>query len=203
MMVRSAAGLLLALLLLLGGPSALSTLAEPLPAAVVAEDASTQLRALDDAYNLLMDRYVHPLDSAALLQAGWEQLGREANDRKAPPPGPVPTLVADRATDLEAMRHALSDYMATNGQPAGLVPVHAAIRGMVRFVNEGHTYFLDPQQYRDYQSWSRGENKYVGIGISVSARGPEPRISEVYESTPAAPAGLRGGDVMLEINGQS
>ncbi|HYW87818.1 MAG TPA: S41 family peptidase, partial [Chloroflexota bacterium] len=85
----------------------------------------------------------------------------------------------------------------------GFVAAHAIVRGMVRFVDESHTYFLDPQQYSDYQSWSRGDNKYVGIGISVSARGTEPRIVEVYEDTPAQRAGLRPGDVLLSVNGQS
>src|SRR5207248_11344904 len=54
----------------------------------------------------------------------------------------------------------------------------------------------------DSQSWSRGGNRYGGIGVSVSARGPEPRIAEVYENTPASRAGLRSGDVLLQIAGQ-
>jgi C-terminal processing protease CtpA/Prc len=58
---------------------------------------------------------------------------------------------------------------------------HALVRGMVKFVDEGHTYFLDPQQYADYQSWSRGDNKYVGIGISV-------RVAEQIHAS----SGLRG-----------
>ena len=42
----------------------------------------------------------------------------------------------------------------------------------------------------------------MGIGISVSARGDEPRIVEVYEDTPAQRAGLRSGDVIVAINDQ-
>jgi carboxyl-terminal processing protease len=74
---------------------------------------------------------------------------------------------------------------------------------MVRFVDEGHTYFLDPQQYKDYQSWSRGDNTYVGIGISVSTKNSEPRIVEVYDDTPAKQAGLQAGDILVRINGQA
>jgi carboxyl-terminal processing protease len=197
--------LLFALLVALASPSALPAQARPAQVDISlapAEDAASQLRALEDAYNLLMDRFVHPVNSAALLKAGWDQLTREAGDRKAAPPGPGPRLVADRAADLEAMRQALTTYLAKPNLPDGLVAGHAVIRGMVRFVNEGHTYFLDPQQYMEYQSWSRGENRYVGIGVSVNTRGPEPRIGEVYENTPAAAAGLRNGDVLLEVGGQ-
>jgi carboxyl-terminal processing protease len=102
------------------------------------------------------------------------------------------------------MRTALTNYLATpNSAPDGFVAGHALVRGMVRFVDEGHTYFLDPQQYRDYQSWSRGDNSYVGIGISVSSRNSEPRIVEVYENTPAQKAGLHPGDVLVRINDKS
>ena len=75
-----AARLLVVFVLLLGSPTALTSLpAYAQPTAAIAsaaapvEDRATQLRTLDDAYNLLMDRYVHPLDSAAMSQAAWDQ----------------------------------------------------------------------------------------------------------------------------------
>ena len=101
------------------------------------------------------------------------------------------------------MRGALSAYVGRpNASPDGFIAAHALIRGMVHFVDEGHTYFLDQQQYKDYQSWSRGDNTYVGIGISVSSRDAEPRIVEVYDDTPAALAGLRAGDILVRIAGK-
>src|SRR5438132_4879340 len=172
------------------------------PAAAAAEDTATQGRTLGEAYNLLLDHYVHPLDTAALLRAGWDELGKEAAG-KAAAPGPAPALSGDRVGDLDAMRGALTAYIARpNSGPDGFVPVHALVRGMVRFVDEGHTYFLDPQQYTDYQSWARGDNSYVGIGVSVSTRDSQPHIVEVYDGTPAQQAGLRPGDVLVRINDQ-
>src|ERR1051326_3524594 len=171
------------------------------PAAI--QDSGTQVKVVSEAYNLLLDHYVHPVDSAALLGAGWENLIKEA-DGKAAPPAATPVFTGDRATDLQAMRDALNAYLAQTGSaPDGFVAAHAVIRGMVRFVDEGHTYFLDPQQYSDYQSWSRGNNMYVRIGVSVSAKDGAPRIVEVYEDTPAQQAGLLPGDVLARVNGQS
>jgi carboxyl-terminal processing protease len=101
------------------------------------------------------------------------------------------------------MQAALARYLNRPDTSAnGFVAAHALIRGMVRFVNEGHTYFLDPEQYQDYQSWSRGDNSYVGIGISVSSKDGDPRIVEVYDDTPAKEAGLQPGDLLVKINGQ-
>src|SRR5438309_5064806 len=190
---------------LLGGgvlDSHVSTAAAASLSAPAAEDASTQAKAVAEAYNLLLDHYVHPLDTAALLSAGWDNLVKEANG-KAAPPGPAPAFDGDRAADLETMHTALAAYLdKPNSEPDGFVAAHALVRGMVRFVDEGHTYFLDPQQYKDYQSWARGDNSYVGIGVSVSTRDSQPHIVEVYDGTPAQKAGLRSGDALVRINDQ-
>jgi carboxyl-terminal processing protease len=192
---------------LLGGSvlqSPMATAADTAQSApTAAEDAATQARSLSEAYNLLLDHYVHALDTSALLSAGWDELTKEAAG-KAATPGPRPQFAGDRAADLETMRGALTDYLARpNASPDGFIAAHALIRGMVHFVDEGHTYFLDPQQYKDYQSWSRGDNTYVGIGISVSARNSDPHIVEVYDDTPAQQAGLHPGDWLVSINDKS
>ena len=178
------------------------TLAAPASMVVpgTTEDAPTQTRAFAEAYNVLLDHYVQSLDTAALLRAAWDNMAKEAAG-KAATPASTPSFSGDRATDLEVMRAALTAYLAKpNAAPEGFIAAHALIRGMVRFVDEGHTYFLDPQQYTDYQSWSRGNNTYVGIGVSISAKGDQPRVVEVYEGTPAQQAGLHPGDVLVRIN---
>jgi carboxyl-terminal processing protease len=171
--------------------------------AAAPEDADLQGRDVAEAYNLLLDHYAQPLNTAALLHAAWDNLTKETG-AKAAQPGPSPDFSGDRTADLQLMRDALTSYLAKPDSAAnGFIAAHALIRGMVRFVDEGHTYFLDPQQYKDYQSWSRGDNTYVGIGVSVSSKDSQPRIVEVYDGTPAQQAGLRGGDELVSIDGQS
>src|SRR3979411_2525224 len=71
-----------------------AAISTPTPAA--AEDAATQGRALSEAYNLLLDHYVHPLDTSAMLRAAWDQMAKEAAG-KAAAPGPAPAFLGDRA----------------------------------------------------------------------------------------------------------
>jgi carboxyl-terminal processing protease len=196
---------LVALLLacaVVGPPVALAD--EPAAAtatAAPAADVDAQLKTVDQAFGLLVDVYVHPVDASALLGAGWERMTKDATAAGGPPPEPAPAFSGARQADLEALHAALRAYLA---QPhpllPGFSPGYSFVRGMVGFVNEGHTYFLDPQQYREYQDWTRGQRHYIGIGVGLNTRGPEPTITEVYEDTPAAQAGLRQGDVLVQID---
>ena len=56
-----------------------------------AEDTTTQVRTVESAYNLLLDHYVHPLNTTELLNAGWDELTKEAAN-KAAKPAPAPQL---------------------------------------------------------------------------------------------------------------
>src|SRR5207253_10533681 len=124
---------LLFLLLVSSGPAGGGVLQSSVAAAAAidtsapaaAEDAATQGRTLGEAYNLLLDHYVHPLDTPALLHAGWDELGKEAAG-KAAVPGPAPAFSGDRVGDLDTMRAALTAYIAKpNSSPDGFVAVHA------------------------------------------------------------------------------
>ncbi len=174
--------------------------AQQAPAPAPAIDAQQQATTVEQAFDLLMDELVHPLGSAALLQASWDQLSHEASQHNAPVPGLAPVFTDDRDIDIAAFRAALLDYVTGPPTwPAEFVPAHAAVRGMVTFVNEGHTSFLTPKEYEEYLEWSRGELKYGGIGAHI--QGPGLLIGEVFTNTPAARAGLRAGDEILRIDG--
>lgn len=203
---RRLAALLLALVLVWSGlDTGVATPVQAVQAQQIAasDEVDSQLRTVEQAFNLLMDQYVHPLDSAALFQAGWDRLAKDAANAGGPDPGPTPAFTGLRAADLDAVRSALAGYVGqAPSLPPGFTPAYSMVRGMVTLVNEGHTYFLEPQQYQEYQEWMRGQRRYVGVGVGLNTRGPEPTVAEVYEDTPAARAGLHAGDLLVQINGR-
>ncbi len=202
---RIIGALTLALLLLVwptaAGLSAWAQESTPTPAP---SDVDTENQTVDHAVSLLLDQYVRPIDSAALLNAGWTRLQHDAARAGAPAPGEPPAFTGDRVGDLGALHDALTAYLEQMpAPPDGFTPSYSIVRGMVDLLNEGHTYFLDPSAYQDYQQWTAGQRHYVGIGVGLSTRGAQPSIVEVYENTPASQAGLRVGDVILQIDGRS
>jgi carboxyl-terminal processing protease len=171
--------------------------AEPLQSAT-----EQQLQAVQQAFELLLDRFVQPLSPPVLLDAAWDELTREAAEHQAPDPGPAPGFADDPDTASATFRSALRDYLAGSSTRAGeeFVPAHAAIRGMAAAVHEGHTYFLDPKHYAEYQAWSSGQVTYGGIGARF--KGPGLVVIDVDDPGPAIRAGLRPGDEVLQVDGK-
>jgi len=64
-----------------------------------------------------------------------------------------------------------------------------------------YTNYIPESDIEDFRFMTTGE--YGGIGALISKRGKEILISEPYENFPAHKAGLRAGDVLLEVSGKS
>jgi carboxyl-terminal processing protease len=78
--------------------------------------------------------------------------------------------------------------------------VFGAIRGMVGTLDP-HSSFMDPEQYRLLQSDTSG--RFGGIGIEIDARDRKLTVVAPLDGSPAAAAGIRSGDQIIEIEGRS
>jgi len=77
----------------------------------------------------------------------------------------------------------------------------AAIKGLVEVLEDPYTYYLSPDVSR--LGLSNLEGKFGGIGAMVTVRDEQLTIIAPIAGSPAAKAGIRAGDVILEVDGRS
>jgi carboxyl-terminal processing protease len=64
-----------------------------------------------------------------------------------------------------------------------------------------YTNYISESEIEGYRTLSEG--RYRGIGAQVRKIGEYVTITQVYENSPALKAGLKAGDIILEVDGQS
>jgi carboxyl-terminal processing protease len=79
---------------------------------------------------------------------------------------------------------------------------YAAIKGMLQSLRDRWTVFLDPKEYKSFNTALDGSN-YAGVGIVIQIDPATKRIGvqQTMDGGPAVKAGIAAGDVMISING--
>jgi carboxyl-terminal processing protease len=121
------------------------------------------------------------------------------------PPGTVPTLPPNAPSDFglffEAMDVIRREFVGRD-QLVDTELTYGAINGVVEALGDtGHTVFLTPE-LRALEEESQ-QGTIVGIGALLGERDERPVIVSVVSGGPASRAGLRSGDVILEVDGES
>lgn len=114
--------------------------------------------------------------------------------RKIPPPAKADfSLMAEAWNCINAHyvdQSAIKPRVLTDG----------AISGMVDALGDtGHSSFLTPQMLKQEESYTRG--KYKGIGAEVRMKDGHVVIVTPLDGSPAQKAGLKPGEIILEVNG--
>jgi carboxyl-terminal processing protease len=78
--------------------------------------------------------------------------------------------------------------------------VYGAISGMLATLDP-HSTFFDPRAYA--QMRERQEGHYYGLGISIGVIDGDITVANVFEESPAYRKGVRRGDVIAQIEGES
>jgi carboxyl-terminal processing protease len=78
--------------------------------------------------------------------------------------------------------------------------VYGAIRGMLATLDP-HSSFFDPNEYARMRE--RQEGRYYGIGIQIQSINGDITAANVFENSPAYGAGIRRGDVIAAVDGES
>lgn len=78
--------------------------------------------------------------------------------------------------------------------------VNGAIKGMLEQLDP-HSTYMDAEEFQEMQIRTTGE--FGGIGIEITLRDGRLTVISPIEDTPAFEAGLKSGDIILEIDGQN
>ncbi|MBL7125254.1 MAG: S41 family peptidase [Dehalococcoidales bacterium] len=94
----------------------------------------------------------------------------------------------------------LEDYVDKERLDTGTLS-QGAIKGMVEALDDPYTSYLDAETYQ--LSLGNLEGKFEGIGAHVAAKDGQLVIIAPIADSPADRAGIRAGDIILEIDGRS
>jgi carboxyl-terminal processing protease len=150
-----------------------------------------------------LSRSVHTLLSVlagVVIGAGLVLVRGVLADRQAvAPPPPAP------ATVVKSSGHELLDEVADHVRREYVDPVapgeleQAAVEGMVESLDP-HSAFLDTAEYDEMRVSTAGT--YSGVGIEVAEEDGKVVVVSPIEGSPAARAGVRTGDVLVEVDGR-
>ncbi len=77
--------------------------------------------------------------------------------------------------------------------------IAAAVNGMLASLDP-HSSYMDPKQFSDMQVQTRGE--FGGLGIEVTMENGYVKVVTPIDDTPAARAGVKGGDLIVGLDGK-
>lgn len=78
--------------------------------------------------------------------------------------------------------------------------INGAIKGMITSLDP-HSGFMTPEQFKEFQVETKGE--FGGIGIQIGIKDGVLTVIAPIEDTPAYNAGIKAGDKILKISGES
>ncbi len=117
---------------------------------------------------------------------------------------PVPVvLTGTESHDLAAVREAIITAGRRGGSAAAARDVgYAAIDGMLKVVGDPFTRLLVPTASTGARRETRPAG-YSGVGIVLDLEVHPPVVVEIIDESPAQRAGVRRGDILMEIDGRS
>jgi carboxyl-terminal processing protease len=123
----------------------------------------------------------------AIIDQVWQLVNREYVDSSF------------NKQDWQATRQSLLNQDYANREQA-----YSAIRDALKKLGDPYTRFMDPKQYESLTNQTSGEvSGAIGIRMELNEKTKRLTVVEAIDNSPAMKAGIKAGDQILAIDGQS
>ncbi|MGQ0679212.1 MAG: S41 family peptidase [Actinomycetota bacterium] len=86
-------------------------------------------------------------------------------------------------------------------QPGQQELIQGAVRGLLQGLEDPYASYLDPQAYRSFSD-EHISGQFSGVGVWLNKEAEQVKVVTVLQDSPAGVAGIRSGDVIVEVDGK-
>lgn len=157
---------------------------------------SSKLELFSDAYRKIKQYYLYPVPPYRLASKAIEGMAERVDSP------PIAASLREDATDEDAVKAVESsfDLFSRTGKVSTAVLDEAAVKGMTKALDR-HTAFMTYEMYQEMQHSVK--DQLGGIGLQLQAVEGQLTVVAPIGGSPADRAGLKLGDHLTEIGGQS
>lgn len=154
------------------------------------------------AWDLLHEEYVDPLDDNALVQGAMKGLITAVDDPDYALVTPLlaenPSTRDERFAPFWELWTLLHDTYAALDDAALL---DGALYGMFDSLGDPHSGYMDPEVYARITAGMSAEYEGIGASVQLNEEAGGLELVSIMPESPAEQAGLRAGDTIVEVGG--
>lgn len=165
-------------------------------------EAAAQLATFKTVYDRVLTSYIDELShqrlATAAIQSLWNVIGSPVFERDPWRQDIERARSSDESLAIfeQEFKRAHAAHAARFG---GSRLIHKVIDGLLLSLDL-HSSFMDTEAYREFQTSSSGE--FAGVGMEIAIENELPRVVAPVDNAPAARAGIRAGDWIVQIEGE-